>query len=142
MWRKRRPKVILDIEAGQTGLSTRKLVLESFGYNVLAAASGHEALLLVKKHEIHGVLLDESANDIPLQQLTSEIKAAMAVPIVLVGDSSYVPDELRRTVDCAVEKLGDPQEAVNVLDQVLGIDDVPPATGEALDVPFSRSQGA
>src|SRR6516165_6663364 len=38
MWAKRRPKVILDIEAGQTGLSTRKLILESFGYNVLAAA--------------------------------------------------------------------------------------------------------
>jgi CheY-like chemotaxis protein len=127
--------VILDIEAGETGLSTRKLVLESFGYNVLAAASGHEALLLLKKHEIHGALLDESANDVPLRKLTSEIKALGAIPVVLVGDSSYIPDELRRTVDRAIEKLHDPQDAVNALDQVLGISGVPPATGAALDVP-------
>ena len=134
MWQKRRPKVILDIEAGQTGLSTRKLILESFGYNVLAAASGREGLLLFKNHEIHGVLLDESANDIPLQKLTAEIKALAAIPVVLVGDSTYIPDELRRTVDRAIEKLRDPQESVNALDQLLGID-VPPATGKALDVP-------
>jgi CheY-like chemotaxis protein len=134
LWRKRRPKVILDIEAGQTGLSTRKLILESFGYNVLAAASGGEALLLFKNHEIHGVLLDESANDIPLQKLTAEIKALAAIPVVLVGNSTYIPDDLRSTVDRAIEKLQDPQESVNALDQLLGID-VPPATGEALDVP-------
>jgi CheY-like chemotaxis protein len=126
--------VILDIEAGQTGLSTRKLVLESFGYNVLAAASGHEALQLLKRHPIDGVLLDESANDIPLRKLSSEVKASQAIPIVLVGNSSYIPDELRGTVDCAIEKLQDPQEVVNALDQVLGID-VPRATGEALDEP-------
>jgi CheY-like chemotaxis protein len=126
--------VILDIEAGQTGLSTRKLILESFGYNVLAAASGREGLLLFKNHEIHGVLLDESANDIPLQKLTAEIKALAAIPVVLVGNSTYIPDDLRSTVDRAIEKLQDPQESVNALDQLLGID-VPPATDEALDVP-------
>ena len=134
MWRKRRPKVILDIEAGQTGLSTRKLVLESFGYNVLAAASGREGLLLFKNYEIHGVLLDESANDVPLQKLTAEIKALRTIPIVLVSNSSFIPDDLRHTVDRAIDKLDDPQEAVNALDQLLGID-VPPATGKALDVP-------
>jgi CheY-like chemotaxis protein len=134
LWRKRRPKVILDIEAGQTGLSTRKLVLESFGYNVLAAASGREGLLLFKNYEIHGVLLDESANDVPLQKLTAEIKALRAIPIVLVSNSSFIPDDLRHTVDRAIDKLDDPQEAVNALDQLLGID-VPPATGKALDAP-------
>ena len=134
MWRKRRPKVILDIEAGQTGLSTRKLVLESFGYNVLAAASGREGLLLFKNYEIHGVLLDESANDVPLQKLTAEIKALRTIPIVLVSNSSFIPDDLRHTVDRAIDKLDDPQEAVNALDQLLGID-VPPATGKALDAP-------
>lgn len=133
MWQKRRPKVILDIEAGQTGLSTRKLVLESFGYNVLAAASGHEALQMLKRQEIHAVLLDESANDIPLQKLTAEIKASRAIPIVLVGNSQFVPQSLRSTVDHAVEKLQDPQEVVNSLDRVLGITGVPPATGEAID---------
>ena len=127
--------MILDIEAGQTGLSTRKLVLETFGYNVLAAASGHEALLLLKGYKIDGVLLDESANDVPLQKLTSEVKARGAIPIILVGNSSFIPDELRRTVDRAIEKLRDPQEAVNALDQVLGLHDVPPASGEALDLP-------
>jgi CheY-like chemotaxis protein len=136
--------VILDIEAGQTGLSTRKLVLESFGCNVLAAASGHEALLLLEKHEIHGALLDESAKDIPLQKLTSEIKASQAIPTVLVGNGCYVPDDLQCTVDRAIDKLEDPKEAVNALDQVLEIDDVPPATGEALDDPWTlmRSQTA
>jgi CheY-like chemotaxis protein len=134
LWQRRRPKVILDIEAGQTGLSTRKLILESFGYNVLAASSGREALLLLKAHPIDGVLLDESANDIPLQKLTAEVKAVGAIPVVLVGNSTYIPDELRPTVDRAIEKLQDPQESVNALDQLLGID-VPPATGEALDVP-------
>jgi CheY-like chemotaxis protein len=134
LWRKRRPKVILDIEAGQTGLSTRKLVLESFGYNVLAAASGREGLLLFKNYEIHGVLLDESANDVPLQKLTAEIKALRTIPIVLVSNSSFIPDDLRHTVDRAIDKLDDPQEAVNALDQLLGID-VPPATGKALDAP-------
>jgi len=135
MWERRRPKVILDVEAGQTGLSTRKLVLESFGYNVLAAASGREGLQLLRTYPIDAVLLDESANDVPLREFTSEVKASRAIPIVLVGNSSYVPGELRRTVDRAIEKLQDPQEAVNALDWVLGIDNVPRATGEALDEP-------
>ena len=56
-------------------------------------------------------------------------------PVVLVGNSSYVPGDLRPTVDRAIEKLQDPQEAVNALDEVLGIDDVRRATGEALDDP-------
>lgn len=138
MWRQRRPKVILDVEAGQTGLSTRKLVLESFGYNVLAAASGREALPLLSEHRIHGVLLDSSANDVPLQKLTSQIKAAHAVPIVLVADSAFVPRELRATVDAALEKLGDPQQVVEKLDHLLGIADAPKATGKALDKPESH----
>jgi CheY-like chemotaxis protein len=129
----------LDIEAGQTGLSTRKLILESFGYNVLAAASCHEGLQLLERHPIDGVLLDESANDVPLQKFTSEVKASRAIPIVLVGDSTFVPDDLRRTVDRAIEKLVDPQEVVNALDDVLGIDNVPRATGKALDEPASVS---
>lgn len=78
--------------------------------------------------------MDESADDIPLGRFTSEVKASQAIPIVLVGNSSYLPDELRSTVDLAVEKLRDPQEVVNALDQVLGIN-VPRASGEALDDP-------
>ena len=135
MWRQRRPKVILDIEAGQTGLSTRKLVLESFGYNVLAAASGREALPLLADHRIDAVLLDWSANDIPLQELVSRIKAARRVPIVLVADTSFIPRELSGYVEEALEKLGDPQEAVQKLDKVLGIVDAPNAMGKALDKP-------
>lgn len=133
MWQQRRPKVILDIEAGQTGLSTRKLVLESFGYNVLAAASGREAQPLLKQHPLHAVLLDSSTNDIPLPELASQIKASYHLPIVLLGDHAFIPENLRGYVDRAIEKLRDPKETVEILDNLLGITDVPKPTGKALD---------
>jgi CheY-like chemotaxis protein len=135
MWQQRRPKVILDIEAGQTGLSTRKLVLESFGYNVLAAASAHAAEPLLKQHPFDAVLLDSSTNDIPLHDLTSQIKATYHLPIVLLGDHAYVPEDLREYVDKAVEKLRDPKDTVEILDKLLGITDVPRPKGKALDDP-------
>jgi len=135
MWQQRRPKVILDIEAGQTGLSTRKLVLESFGYNVLAAATGRAAQSLMKQHPFDAVLLDSSTNDIPLADLTSQIKRSHAVPIVLLGDHAFVPEDLRAYVDTAIEKLRDPKETLEILDTLLGIRDVPHLTGKALDDP-------
>lgn len=135
MWRQRRPKVILDIEAGQTGLSTRKLVLESFGYNVLAAASGREALPLLERHRIDAVLLDASAKDVALEELTSQIKRAQSVPILLAADAAYIPPELRGTVDAVIEKLGDPQRVVKKLDKLLGVSDDPATRGVALDRP-------
>jgi CheY-like chemotaxis protein len=137
MWQQRRPKVILDIEAGQTGLSTRKLVLESFGYNVLAAASGREVLPLLEEHRIDAVLLDASASDIPLHDLASVIKRSHNVPIVLVGEHAFVPDDLRDSIDDAIEKLSDPQKSVEKLDHLLGIKDVPRPNGKALDKPRS-----
>lgn len=135
MWQQRRPKVILDIEAGQTGLSTRKLVLESFGYNVLAAATAQAAQPLLKRHPIDAVLLDSSTNDIPLEDLTSQIKATYHLPIVLVGDNPFVPQELRPYVEKAVEKLRDPKDTVEILDKLLGIKDVPKPDGKAVDDP-------
>jgi DNA-binding response OmpR family regulator len=135
MWQQRRHKVILDIEAGQTGLSTRKLVLESFGYNVLAAATGGAAQSLMKQHPFDAVLLDSTTNDIPLKDLTAQIKACNHVPILLVGDHPYVPDDLREYVDDAMERLRDPKETLEVLDKLLGITDVPHPRGKALDDP-------
>jgi CheY-like chemotaxis protein len=135
MWQQRRPKVILDIEAGQTGLSTRKLVLESFGYNVLAAASGREAEPLLRQHPFDAVLLDSSTTDIPLQDLTSQIKGSYHLPIVLVGDNPFIPQELRPYVDKVVEKLRDPKDTVEILDNLLGITDLPTPKGKALDDP-------
>ena len=51
-----------------------------------------------------------------------------------MGDTLYIPDELRSTVSSAIIKLQDPQGAVNALDKALALD-VEPATGEAVDVP-------
>jgi|HubBroStandDraft_1064217.scaffolds.fasta_scaffold67836_1 CheY-like chemotaxis protein len=135
MWQQRREKVILAIEAGQTGLSTRKLVLESFGYNVLAAASCSEAIRLLEEHSIDAALLDASANDIPLDKLSAHIKAKKGVPIVLVGDSAFIPNELRGTVDAAMEKLRDPHIVVEILDKLLNIADSRGADGKAIDKP-------
>jgi CheY-like chemotaxis protein len=120
MWQQRRAKVILDVEAGQTGLSTRKLVLESFGYNVLAAASGRDALALLEKHEIHGAVVDTSANDVPLPDLTSRIKHSRHVPVVLAADSSFIAEDLHETVDASIEKLSDPKTFVEAMDKLLG----------------------
>lgn len=139
MWKERRPKIILDIEAGQTGLSTRKLVLETFGYNVLAAATGKESLSLLAKHPIDAVLLDASTNDIPLAKLTAQIKSSrQQVPILLLADSPFIPSELRSTVDGAIQKLRDPKDTVSTLDELLGVTGVPKPSGKALEKPKKK----
>lgn len=53
------------MEAGETSLSTRKLVIESAGYNCLSAISAEQALQLARSYPVHAVILDSDIDDVP-----------------------------------------------------------------------------
>ena len=62
--------VFLIVEAGQTGLSTRKMILETAGYNVLSAVTARDALAISSQHPADAVLFDIDATTCPPPSLS------------------------------------------------------------------------
>jgi response regulator RpfG family c-di-GMP phosphodiesterase len=109
--------VFLMIEAGQTGLSTRKMILEAAGYNVLSAVTARDALAISQQHRTDAVLFDIDVHDMPAPDFVAELKRERPDrPIFLLG-SPWPPDELKSLVDGVFEKMDDPRNMVRSLEE-------------------------
>lgn len=73
-------------------ISTRKLVIETFKFNVITAYSGAEALETVARFPaINGIVLDVGMRDISCTELVREIKKiAPKVPVIVISAPGYV----------------------------------------------------
>jgi response regulator RpfG family c-di-GMP phosphodiesterase len=110
--------VFLMIEAGQTGLSTRKMILETAGYNVLSAVTARDALAISQQHPTDAVLFDIDVHDMPAPDFVAELKRERPDrPIFLLGSRPWPPDELKSLVDGVFEKMDDPRNMVRSLEE-------------------------
>jgi CheY-like chemotaxis protein len=84
--------LILCVDDEVNQLAIRKLVLEREGYSVLAASSGHEALLLLESHPVDLVLSDHLMPGLLGTELTRQIKLRFPeMPVILISAVNEIP---------------------------------------------------
>jgi len=113
----RKLRVFLIVEAGETALSTRKLVVESVGFNCLSAVATRQAYQLLDHHSADLVIFDTSVTDVPLREALTELKRRLnGVPCYLLSSRAWAPDDVKDLVDGVFEKMRDPLEMTRELE--------------------------
>ncbi len=112
----RKELVFLIVEAGQTGLSTRKMVLETAGYNVLSTVTAEQALRFAEKYPVDVVLLDVDVHDIDGPEFIRRLRVRVPrLPVFLLASHPWPPEDLSGMVDGVFEKMEDPAAMVEQL---------------------------
>jgi DNA-binding response OmpR family regulator len=126
----RKHRVLLIIEPGETSLSSRKLLVESAGYNALSAVGAQQGLDLLKEHKIDLAILDVECRDMPLNEF---IRAARErypkLPIFALSPDPEAPDEIKGQVQGVVERMSDPKRLVAQVEEFLHDKDERPGFG-------------
>lgn len=114
----RKHVIFLIVEAGETGLSTRKMVLETAGYNVVSALSAADGLHFLETLPISAVLFDPGVDDIPPLDFMAKAKRCRpSTPIYVLANQPWVPDELKSYTEGVFIRMHDPSEMVQALVQ-------------------------
>ena len=101
-------KVILCVDDEATGLSVRKMILESQGYRVFIAENGPDALVLFSSERIDLVVLDYSMPGMHGGIVAERMKDLKpAVPILMLSAYVDLPSETLALVDKSITK-GEP----------------------------------
>jgi DNA-binding NtrC family response regulator len=77
--------LVVDRETS-SGISTRKLVIETAKFNVITAYSSEEAIATLKKFPaIDGVVADAGMDDMPSEDLVASLKKLNAkMPVIMI----------------------------------------------------------
>ena len=90
--------LIVEPELGQGGLSSRKLLMETAGHNVLTAHSGKEGLEMFRRFpDVDAVVIHPELNDVRFADFVVEVKKAQKNLRVVVispreGTGNKVPE--------------------------------------------------
>jgi len=111
--------VILCVDDEQIPLTLRKSVLERFGYSVLTANSGAEALEQLQTHHVDLVLTDMLMPGLSGTELAREIKQRMpTLPIILFSGVNEIPEGIGY-VDVFLSKVEGPARMSEKIAEVL-----------------------
>jgi CheY-like chemotaxis protein len=98
-------KTVLCAEDDPDQLTSRKLVFESAGFDVLLARSGPEALELFQRHPVDAVVLDYWMPRMKGLSVAREMKRLRPnTPIMVFSGFSSLPDETIGVVDTWLQK--------------------------------------
>jgi CheY-like chemotaxis protein len=110
---------ILCVDDEDTPRMLRKLILQKQGYEVVAAASGREALALLDQGGIDLVLSDQMMPGMTGTELTKSIKASRpAMPVILISGVNEIPPDAVYA-DRFVSKVGGPELLFQAVAEVL-----------------------
>jgi DNA-binding response OmpR family regulator len=70
----RKNRVGLIFEAGETSLSTRKLLIETAGFNSLSAVNGAQGLKFAEQHSVDFILYDVDVHDLPIRETIGKLR--------------------------------------------------------------------
>ncbi len=97
--------VVLCIDDNEDVLECEKSFLESFGYTVLTAPGGGEALELACAHSVDVVVVDYVMPKMNGQELAIEMRRLRPfTPIILLTGAKDVPEQALKWVDAFVAK--------------------------------------
>lgn len=98
-------KTVLCAEDDEEQLTSRKMVFESAGFDVLLARSGAEALQLFQTHAVDAVVLDYWMPRMKGLSVAREMKQLRPnIPILVLSGFSSLPDETIGVVDTWLQK--------------------------------------
>jgi CheY-like chemotaxis protein len=98
-------KTVLCAEDDEEQLTSRKMVFESAGFDVLLARSGAEALQLFQAHSVDAVVLDYWMPRMKGLSVAREMKQLRPnIPILVLSGFSSLPDETIGIVDTWLQK--------------------------------------
>lgn len=130
-------KTILCIDDQPEGLSIRKIFLETFGYEVLSAASGREGLRLLEDHSVHVLVLDYRMREMDGEAVAIAVRSRWPeLPIIMLsGFVAEVPSHLHSLINAFVSKGAPPSELLQALADVVGpLPKKPPARYSEYDL--------
>lgn len=116
----RKEYIVLIVEAGETALSTRKLVLESAGLNVLSAVAANQAYKLMERSEADVAIVDTDVSDLPLPEFCRDLREQFGFPVYVLSGTQFMPDSFKHVADGHFEKMQDPHHMVTEIIRVLG----------------------
>jgi CheY-like chemotaxis protein len=106
----RRQKTLLCVDDNRSSLNIFKIILEDFGYRVLAAKTGREGLEVFASNAIDAVILDYQMPEMNGELVAAEMKRTNPrVPILMLSGCGSLPQSALQFVDEFVAK-GDPVE--------------------------------
>jgi CheY-like chemotaxis protein len=112
--------ILLCIDDEISNTFTRKLVLESEGYSVLVANSGHEGLAILGSQQVDAVVLDYLMPEMNGGEVAAEIRRTKpGVPIVMLSACLEVPSSAIAMVDACVSKGESPTVLFSHIESVL-----------------------
>ena len=112
----RKEIVFLIVEPAETALSTRKLLVESEGFNAVSAISATQALSFFERYDFSAVIYDLEANDVPAAEFLQRIRnTSPDTPVFAVAPNGWVPEGLRSDFSGIFERMTDPAQMVGEL---------------------------
>ncbi len=114
-------KVVLCVDGEATGLSVRKMLLESRGYRVFTAESGPDALVLFSSEDIDLVILDYLMPGMNGDVVARKMKDLRPdLPIIMFSAYVDLPGETLELVDKSVTKGEAPMVLLKAIADLLG----------------------
>jgi CheY-like chemotaxis protein len=111
--------MILVVDDEEIPRMLRTLILQKQGYQVVAAASGKEALELLDTGGVHLVLSDQMMPGMTGTELTKAIKSMHpALPVILISGVNEIPADASYA-DRFVSKVGGPDLLFQSVAEVL-----------------------
>jgi len=111
---------ILCVDDHWNGLISRKMLLESNGYNVLEATGGEEGLRLLLSHPVDAVVLDYQMPGMNGDVVAAKMKRAKShIPIMLLSSFGPLPKSKLEAVDIFLSKSEPPKVLLSKLQHLL-----------------------
>lgn len=109
------------VEAGELGLSSRKLLVESAGFNCLSALSIDQTNRFLDRHQVDLLLFDSDvAPGETAVGFLKQFKRERQLPAYVLTGSAFVPESFRDVVNGNFQKALDPAIMIEEVVRVLG----------------------
>ncbi len=119
--------VILCLDDDLDGLIGREELLKLHGYQVLISTSAEQAVRLLKKHPVDGVILDYQMPEMTGDAVARHMKRARPeVRIMMLSAHERLPAEALAEVDTFVSKAKPPRDFLAAVHDLMAHDDDAP----------------
>jgi two-component system, cell cycle sensor histidine kinase and response regulator CckA len=111
---------VLCVDDDLSGLVIRAMVLEKYGYEVITATDGAEALRLFHTIDFDAVLMDYYMPMVDGAYVARAMRRLKPhIPIVMISAAISLPTEALNDTDGFVPKGTPPAEMTNLLDKII-----------------------
>lgn len=111
---------VLCVDDDLSGLVIRAMVLEKYGYEVLTATDGEQALKLFRNSAVDAVLIDYYMPMVDGAYVAHAMRHLKPeVPIIMISAASALPNGALKDSDAFVLKGTSPSEINELIDKVI-----------------------